>query len=178
MSGIITKVRKLTEIAIFSKILRKMGNFIISHKKWIRPNTMNAQVSEFHIKVFIEIQNFFILKISKILTKKFSKIFSEKCQSDLTFYCDHVDPNGVKCDYSTQIKRHLVTHKVWKWSFSTLNFHQASVHCFSYQKWTKKTVFELGTPQSMAHRAYKHIWYKILLTMNGKNRHFWPKIAI
>ena len=44
--------------------------------------------------------------------KSFTKIFSEKCQSDLTFYCDHVDPNGVKCDYSTQIKRHLVTHKV------------------------------------------------------------------
>ena len=57
-------------------------------------------------------KNFSSQNSRKKCEKSFTKIFSEKCQSDLTFYCDHVDPNGVKCDYSTQIKRHLVTHKV------------------------------------------------------------------
>lgn len=36
----------------------------------------------------------------------------EKCQSAEIFRCDFVDSENQQCDYSTPIKRHLVSHKV------------------------------------------------------------------
>jgi len=36
----------------------------------------------------------------------------EKCQTGQVFECDYLGTNGVKCYYSTPIKRHLISHKV------------------------------------------------------------------
>ena len=36
----------------------------------------------------------------------------EKCQTAQLFECDYLGTNGEKCDYSTPIKRHLISHKV------------------------------------------------------------------
>ena len=36
----------------------------------------------------------------------------EKCQSAEIFRCDFIDSENQQCEYSTPIKRHLISHKV------------------------------------------------------------------